>query len=124
VSKSTPVNRLWWLTYAPSVWAAHLLASYLTAAIFCAKSVGRDADAGFVRWVVVVITVVALAVIGWVGTISYRHHRLGDSTLPHDFDSPQDQLRFIGFAAFLLSLLSGIATLFTATVFLFMGSCH
>lgn len=116
-------DRLWWLTIAPSVWAIHFLTTYLTSAIHCAKFADTEGDARVVRWLVAAFTLVAIGLIAWVGTISYRRHRMGDSTAPHDFASQADQQRFLGFAALLLSLLSGVATLFTAMVFIFLGTC-
>lgn len=116
--------KLWWLTFSPLCWAAHFLASYLTTAIYCAKFASEDRDASAVRVAVVVFTVVALSLIVAIGGTSYRMHRQGNSTVPHDDDTPQDEQRFVGFAAVLLSLISGIATLFTASVFIFMETCH
>ncbi|MEZ6090319.1 MAG: transmembrane prediction [Pirellulaceae bacterium] len=126
-SKPEPIawpDRLWWLTLAPGVWAIHFLATYLTCAIHCAKFADSDGDASEVRFIVAGLTLVAIGLISWVGGISHRRHRTGEATLPHDFDSQEDQRRFLGFAALLLSLLSGVATLFTAMVFIFLGTCH
>lgn len=76
------------------------------------------------RIAVAILTGLAIVMITFVAFISFRQHRMGDAPLPHDFDSQDDQQRFLGFAAFLLSLLSIIATLFTASVFVFLGACH
>jgi hypothetical protein len=61
------------------------------------------------------------AIIGWRG---FRSHRLADSELPHDFNNVADRHRFLGFATFLLALLSGIAILFTGLVVAFIGNCQ
>lgn len=119
---------LWWLVISPSVWAIHFLTCYLVVAIHCAKSAaeqgaGDDAMATL-RLVVFTFTACALLGIAWVGWKSFHRHRLGEASLPHDFDSDDDQHRFIGFASFLLSLLSAIATMYTATVFVFLEGCH
>ncbi|QDS92838.1 hypothetical protein FF011L_15870 [Roseimaritima multifibrata] len=115
---------LWWLTYSPLCWAAHFLASYLTAAIYCAKGGSADGDALPVRIAVAIFTIIALSLIASVGRRSLRVHCVGQATLPHDDDTLLDEQRFLGFAALLLSLLSGIATLYTALVFVFMETCH
>ncbi len=115
---------LWRLTFPPFVWVAHFLASYLTTAIYCAKFASLDGDAMPIRIAVAVFTVIALTLIVLIGVSSMRLHRLGDATLPHDDDTPRDEQRFLGFATLLLSILSGIATLYTALVFVIMETCH
>ena len=115
---------IWWLTASPLFWAAHHLSTYITAAIWCAKEAGADGSATEVRWAVLVYTVVALSAIAWVGWRGYRRHRFGDPELPHDFGSPQDRYRFLGFATLLLSALSFVATTYTALVLVFIGSCY
>ncbi len=77
-----------------------------------------------VRIAVAIFTAIALTMIATIGVTSLRVHRMGHATLPHDDDTPRDEQRFLGFAALLLSILSGIATLFTALVFFFMETCH
>ncbi|MDM4018276.1 transmembrane prediction [Roseiconus lacunae] len=123
--RSIPISsRLWWLTIAPTVWAIHFLACYLAAAIYCAKASSPEESMPMLRIAVAILTGLAIVMITFVAFISFRQHRMGDAPLPHDFDSQDDQQRFLGFAAFLLSLLSIIATLFTASVFVFLGACH
>lgn len=117
-------DRLWWLTFSPLVWALHFLASYITTAIWCAKFSESDGAATEVRLAVAAYTAFALALIILIGTISFRRHRTGTGVPPHDDPTLIDQRRFLGFAAFLLSCLSGIATVFTALVYLLVGSCH
>lgn len=115
---------LWLLTVSPTVWAAHFLLCYLTAAIWCAKVVGRDGSLGAVRWAVAVFTVLALAGIvvnGWRG---YLRHRHGTAAVPHDFDTPADRHRFLGFATLLLSGLSAVAVVYVALAAVFIGSCR
>ncbi|TWT66514.1 transmembrane prediction [Allorhodopirellula solitaria] len=116
--------KLWWLTFSPLCWAGHFLASYLTTAIYCAKFASPEGDALPVRIAVAVFTIVALSLITFFGVRSLRLHRRGDATLPHDDDTVDDEQRFLGFAALLLAILSGIATLYTALVFVLMETCH
>ena len=115
---------LWMMIVSPTIWAGHFLLSYITAAIWCEKFAGPDRALGFVRTAIVIYTIVAVAGIAAVGWRGYRKHTFGESSLPHDYDSPQDRHRFIGFATFLLSGLSLVATLFEAMVAVFFWSCH
>ena len=112
------------IAFGPLVWCVHFLLSYVTNAIYCAKFGDSDGDASFVRWSILIYTVVAVLLIVGTGWFSYRRHRFQDSELPHDADSPEDRFRFLGFAGFLLSLLSFVAVLFTALVAAFVPSCN
>lgn len=114
---------LWILTVSPVVWAAHFLLSYVTAAIWCAKVAGRDGSLYTVQVAIGVFTLLALVGIGLVGWKGYRMHTFGVGTLPHDFDSPGDRHRFLGFATVLLSGLSAVATVYVAIVALFFNTC-
>src|SRR5687768_14676328 len=105
---------LWLLTISPVIWSAHFLLSYITAALWCAKASGPDADLTTVRMTVVVYTLVALigiAVTGWRG---YQRHVFGTATSTHDFDSPAGRHGFLGFATVVLSMLSAVATFYVA----------
>jgi len=117
-------GNIWWVVAAPLTWALHFLISYITAAIYCAKYVDQEASIEPITIPVAAYTIVALSVIVSVATVGYRRHRLGETTTPHSKPTRGDQVRMIGLATFLLSLLSGIATLFTALVFVLAGSCH
>lgn len=114
---------LWWLTASPVLWALHFLACYLTAAIWCAKA-GRAAELGWVRGAVAAYTAAALAGIGWTLLQGLRRHRHGAATVPHDFDTPGDRHRFLGFATLLLSGLSAVAVIYAALVAIFIGTCR
>lgn len=112
---------LWMLAAPPTIWAVHFLLSYITAAIWCAK-VAAPLDP--VRIAIAMYTAVALvgiAITGWRGV---RQHRLGTATVPHDFDTPEDRHRFLGFATLLLAGLSFVATIFVALTVLFVKTCH
>ncbi len=98
--------------------------SYVTAAVWCAKFVGTDSSLWNVRVAIAVYTVVALVGIGIFFLVGYRRHSYGDATVPHDFDSPEDRHRFMGFATVLLSGLSAVATIYTALAAVFIRSCH
>ena len=115
---------LWRLAVPPLIWAAHLLLSYCTAAIYCEKLAARDDSLGLVREAIAVYTGLALAALALSGVRSYQRHRYADSTTPHDFDSPQDRHRFLGFAALLLAGLAALAVVYQALPAVFIGSCR
>lgn len=115
---------LWILTFSPAIWAAHFLLSYVTAAIYCAKVAGRTGSLGSARTAIIVYTVLALIGILITGWSGLRKHKIGDTTLPHDFDSPEDRHRFLGFATLLLSVLSAIATIYVALTIIFINTCN
>lgn len=114
---------LWILTASPAIWAAHLLACYLTAAIWCAKLADRTGSLGTTRTLIVVYTVFALVGIGITAWRGFRKHSFGSATVPHDFDTPEDRHRFLGFATVLLSGLSAVGTIYVALTAVFMRSC-
>lgn len=111
------------LTLSPTIWALHLLLSYATAAIWCEKYAAPDGSLGTARIAIAVYTGMALAGITFIGWIGHCRHQFGNSELPHDEDTPEDRHRFLGFAVLLLSVLSGVATLFVAAVAAFIGNC-
>ena len=115
---------LWLLVASPTTWAAHFLLCYLTAAVWCAKVAGPAGPLGTVRVLIAAYTVLALAGIGLVGWVGYRRHTYGTASTPHDFDTPEDRHRFLGFATLLLSGLSAVAVAYVALTALFIGTCH
>jgi hypothetical protein len=114
----------WRLVMAPVVWAMHFLASYGTASIWCAKVAGSAGSLGGARAAIAVYTVVALIGIGMIGRAGQRRHRHGLETEPHDFDTPGDRHRFLGFATLLLAGLSAVATLYVAMAAVFIADCR
>lgn len=116
-------ERIWFMFIPPFVWALHLLACYLTAAIWCAKYSGSAASFNTVRIAIGVYTLLAITVIGYSGWAGFRRHRHLSTDLSHNDDTPLDRYRFLGMATFLLAALSTVATLFVAMVALFFGNC-
>jgi hypothetical protein len=114
---------LFFLAASPVIWAAHFLLSYITAAVWCAKVVGPGGSLSGVRLAVAAYTTLALGGIGVIGWRAWRRHRYGTATVPHDYDSPEDRHRFLGFSALLLSSLSAVAVLYAALAAVFIGSC-
>lgn len=115
---------LFLLTASPVIWAAHLLLSYITASIWCAKVHDPHASFGAVRTAIVVYSILALAGIAIIGWIGYRRHSYGSASLPHDDDTPEDRHRFLGFSTLLLSALSAVAVIYAAFVAIFFRSCY
>ncbi|MDX5378035.1 MAG: hypothetical protein LPK08_11050 [Halomonas sp.] len=124
--KPTPGRResLWPLAMGPLLWVAHFLLSYATAAIWCAKAGGENGSLGGVRLVIGVYTALILSGIAVVIWRGFRKHRFGTATVPHDFDTPADRHRFLGFATVLLGGLSFVATLYVALPVVFIESCR
>jgi hypothetical protein len=115
---------LWLLTASPVIWAAHLLLSYITASIWCAKATDPHGSFGMVRAAIIVYSILALAGIAMIGWIGYRKHSYGSASLPHDDDTPEDRHRFLGFSTLLLSALSGVAVVYAGFVVIFFKSCY
>ena len=111
------------LTVSPLIWAVHFLACYLTAAIWCAKIDDPSGSLNLVRITIAAYTFVALGGITLTGWFAYRRHEHGSATVPHDFDTPADRHRFLGFATLLLSGLSFVAVIFVGIVALYFRSC-
>lgn len=123
-------DSLWLLTIAPAIWAAHLMLSYATAAVWCARFAPPDASLGAIRTAIAWYTVVAIAAIAAIGFEGFRRHRHtstalgtgpsgalgtgGTEATTHDLDTPEDRHRFLGFATLLLSGLSAVAVLYVA----------
>ena len=133
IASTTPDrDSLWLLTVAPTVWAAHLLLSYVTAAIWCAKFADPKGSLNGIPQAVAWYTAVALVAIAIVGWEGWRRHRYpstalgtsGTETTTHDLDSREDRHRFLGFATLLLSGLSGVGVLYAAMAATFFDTCR
>jgi hypothetical protein len=117
-------HSLWLLTMGPSIWAAHLLLCYITAAIWCAKFVAPDGLLGPVRLATGAYTAVALAGIAVVGWEGLRRHRHGTEATTHDLDTREDRHRFLGFATLLLSGLSAVGVAYAALAAQYFDTCR
>ena len=139
---------LWLLTIAPTIWAAHLLLCYITAAIWCAKFAAPDGPLGGIRSAVIWYTAVAMcgiALTGWEGFRRHRHpstplgagsatplgaspstmlRASGTEATTHDLDTPEDRHRFLGFATLLLSGLSAVGVLYAALAATYFETCR
>jgi hypothetical protein len=117
-------HSLWLLTIAPTIWAVHLLLSYITAAIWCAKFIPAGGPLGGVqtaiRWYSAV-ALIGIAVMAWEGL---RRHRHGTETTTHDLDTRDDRHRFLGFATLLLSGLSALGVVYAALAAQYFDTCR
>lgn len=117
-------HSLWLLTIAPTIWAAHLLLSYITAAIWCAKFIPAggplDGVQTAIRWYTAV-ALIGIAVMAWEG---FRRHRHGTEATTHDLDTRDDRHRFLGFATLLLSGLSALGVAYAALAAQYFDTCR
>jgi hypothetical protein len=131
VGPRTP-DSLWLLTIAPTIWAAHLLSCYITAAVWCAKFAAPGGSLDGVQTAIAGYTTASLVGIGIVGWEGFRRHRFtstgfgagGTEATTHDLDTPEDRHRFLGFATLLLSGLSAVAVLYAALAATFFETCR
>lgn len=114
---------LWRLAAPPAIWAGHFLLCYVSAAVWCAKA-APGASLVPIRLGVALVTAAALAGIGILGVGGLRRHRSAGAPRSHDFDTPEDRHRFLGFATLLLSALSAVAVLFVAAAAVFFEDCR
>ena len=115
---------LWLLTIGPTIWAGHLLLSYVTAAVWCAKFVPAAGPLGAVQTAVLWYTALALIGIGVVGWEGFRRHRHGTEATTHDLDTRDDRHRFVGFATLLLSGLSAVGVIYAALAARYFDTCR
>ena len=114
------IESLWTLFTAPVVWALHFLVCYVVVTVACEKG---PAHLDTVRWVLGVVTVVALATIVLSAYLAWRQWGFGTDDPPHDAPTRTDRSLFQGFATLLLSGLSFIAVLFAAAPLIFIAGC-
>lgn len=115
---------LWRLAAAPAVWAAHLLLSYITVAVGCAKFTAPFESFFAIRFALGGYTLLALGLLAWFGWRAWQRHPRGASRLPHGEDSASSRYRFLGFTTLLLCGLSAIAVLFQSLPAVLIGSCQ
>jgi hypothetical protein len=115
---------LWLLTIAPTIWAAHLLVSYVTAAVWCAKYVAAGGALDGIRSAVMWYSAIALAGIAGIGYEGFRRHRHGTEASTHDLDTAADRHRFLGFATLLLSGLSAVGVIYAALAATYFDTCR
>jgi hypothetical protein len=117
-----PRHGLWALTVGPGIWAAHFLASYVAAAVWCGNA-GAHARFGSVTMLFAAGTVVSLAAVVWVGWGGWTRYNDGEAVPSHHKDSPEDRHRFLGLATLLLAALSAVSILYTAVAVAMLRGC-
>ncbi|WP_432347109.1 hypothetical protein WMC41_04255 [Shinella yambaruensis] len=118
------IESLWTLFTAPTIWALHFLACYITAAVTCAKAGAVPFSFDTMRLALGLITLAALAGIVLSAVLAWRQWGFGSGDPPHDEPTRKDRLLFQGFATLLLSGLSFVAVLFVAVPLVFIGACQ
>ncbi|WP_181706692.1 hypothetical protein [Chthonobacter rhizosphaerae] len=114
---------LWPLIGPPAVWAIHFTASYVWAAIACAKTTHEDAIYLTARIGIGVMTVLALAAIAYASYHAWRVWGFGRYEPPHADDTEEDRRRFLGYATLLLAALSAVSVIFVALPAAFIPEC-
>ena len=115
---------LWILAASPTIWATHFMLSYITGALWCGMIAGPFGSLMPARMAIGAYTLVALGGITIIGLRGFRRHRLDASEPPHDADTPADRHRFLGFATFLLSGMSGVAVIYAGLAAVFINACQ
>jgi hypothetical protein len=116
---------LWSVVISPSIWALHFLVCYAGAAIYCEK-LGRDAELGDIRVLVLGATAVALAGIG-LSTFRLwrvRGRSLTDNDFEYEHDTPEERHRFLSHVALMLCVLSAVAVLYVTIPMLYLSTCR
>lgn len=116
---------LWPMVAAPTIWALHFLACYVTGAVHCAKAASRAAELGQIRWWIAGFTVAALVGIALCAVDAVRHADFdGGDGLPHDASTVDDRRRFVSWSILLLSGLSAVGVVFAALPAVLIATCR
>jgi hypothetical protein len=114
---------LWWVAAAPAIWAVHFLASYGTAAVWCAKR-GSESPLSLARTAILLYTVAAFAALAVVALRGLGRYRAATSQHPGDADTREARSQFLGFTLLSLSGLSALAVIYEALAAVIIGSCR
>lgn len=117
-----PRQTLWALASAPAIWLAHMLVTYITAAVWCGMADPQASPRGLLG-AFVALTVVALAGVTWIAWGGWERYNHGDAVPSHHKDTPEDRHRFLGLATLLLALLSAVAILYGAVAVAMLRGC-
>ena len=119
-------DNLWSIALGPLIWVAHFVLTYAGASVLCAKlAFEQDWAMPFLRISIAVITLLALAGIGWVALRSWRRwNYLHDYDYVHDEAFEEDRHEFLGHAAFLLAGVSFIGVIYVALPAIYVAECY
>lgn len=109
------------ITFAPVIWALHFVLCYGAVSLACAK---RVIPVGMTHALLIVATVVALALIAWVGWrafVQWDVRNTGEFTNPDGRAEHRHQ--FLGHAGFLLAIISAIGVVYTGLPLLVLEGC-
>lgn len=118
----TKKHPLWLLALSPLVWSLHFTASYIIAAIWCAKFPATDLK--IVKMLIGGITLISLVIVGEGIMSGLKKYSSGFSHSSQDSDTTQDRDRFLGLTRLLVSSLSFIAIIYNAYAVFVFGSCE
>lgn len=117
-------DSIWRLAFGPLIWVAHFVLTYGGTSVACFKLHHFDWSVVFLRASIGAITVLALVGIGIVAWRSWRRwDYLDDYDYEHERAVEEDRHEFLGHAAFLLAVLSGIGVIYVALPAAFMSTC-
>jgi len=112
---------LWYMIFAPGVWAVHFVAVYGWAAVICAKG----APFALARGGIAVLTIIALGLILWHGVLAWRQWDfLDDGDHVHDRPTTNDRREFLGHAGLLLAIVAFVGVVFVSLPALLIGNCR
>ncbi|MBE3637624.1 hypothetical protein [Mangrovicoccus algicola] len=116
-------SSLWLLVVSPTVWAVHFAASYAITSLACVKFPDL-LGVGGLQWIIGALTGLALAAILATALRSWRQWDfLEDYDHIHHRPRSEDRHEFLGHAAFLLSVVSFIGTVYVALPVWLTGTC-
>ena len=118
---SDEAGSLWRIALAPSVWAGHFVLCYASVSLACVRGL-LPIEA--TRLSLIAVSVIVLVFFVWQGWRAWRQwapERGHPSALSEG--KAEDRHRFLGHATFLLTLISGIATVYTTLPLLLLEGC-
>ncbi len=112
---------IWIMVAAPTLWAAHFVASYVLAAVWCAK-IGPSLTQP--RWIIAAMGALCAGVIVWLGVRAVRRYG-GVFVIFEEITESSERGRdkFIGHVSLLLCILSVLAIVFTVIPGFVFGTC-
>ncbi len=117
------------ITLAPALWALHFALSYAATAVYCAKWADDGESILVLRIGGGIATIAVLAAIAWLGWRSWQQWDadVGRSTRQIFEDLVEEEEprhQFLGHAAFLLSVISFVAVVYSGLPVALIGSCR
>lgn len=114
---------LWRITFAPTLWALHFVASYAATAVVCTRLAGGEEAILGLRGLIAVLTVLALGGILAIGVRSWISWDLIDNGT-YETTRAESRHAFLSHISFLLSIVSGIGVVFVALPALVLTTCR